>query len=590
MYPHGLIGNCQAAALVNRTGAVDWCCLPRPDSEPLFGALLDAKGGHFRIAPLEGGEGVQSYIENTNVLVTRFVDQKGNVFTVTDFFPRFEQYSRMYRPCTLIRIVTPVLGHAQVVVSCKPVAGWSKHSLDVRRGNSHLRFEGVEDQLRLTTNMPLTYLQEERPIALNGSLYFALTWGAPIEEDIEFVCKSFLDKTIQNWRTWIKHCSIPVLFQKEVIRSALTLKLHCYEDTGAILAAITTSLPEEAGGVRNWDYRFCWLRDAYFSVSAFYKLGHFEEMEGILNFLFNILQQSDLKRLHPVYRLDCSLPLPELTMENWEGYHQGRPVRSGNQAAEHVQNDVYGEMLLTVASLYFDERFLYMRAPQYDELMHLLAERCYDTLGECDAGIWELRGGWKPHSFTHLMSWAGLERYLRLIRLGKISGDPLKAQMWLNAADVEIRKAVTDEVLWNCQGERIADASSLLLASLRYHDQSVVKATVDAVWNLLGAKHAPDAEPAFFYRYKSHDDFGVPQHAFLVCSFWMVEALAKSGQQVKARSVLETLLSSSNHLGLFAEHYDPETHTQRGNFPQCYSHVGMIHGAFAVSPSWDEVL
>ncbi len=276
------------SALVSEMGSIDWLCLPRPDSPPVLGKLLDPEGGHFSVEAMGEYSGSQSYLPNTTILITTLTGKDGSQFKITDFCPRFYLHGRMYRPMMLFRIVEPVAGSVSLKVRCKPVNGWEKEYLHPTRGNSHLRYEYGGDDLRLTTNMPLTYLCEETAFSLKEPLYFALTCGLGVEDDLVSVAKRFLVQTTEYWNTWVKHCSIPTLYQKETIRSALTLKLHCYEDTGAILAALTTSLPEEAGSTRNWDYRFCWLRDAYFVLSAFHKLGHFEEMEGFLKFLISI--------------------------------------------------------------------------------------------------------------------------------------------------------------------------------------------------------------------------------------------------------------------------------------------------------------
>ncbi|NJL25797.1 MAG: hypothetical protein HC902_11890 [Calothrix sp. SM1_5_4] len=308
---------------------------------------------------MNGVKKKQYYVENTNILVTEFEDADGARFRLTDFCPRFQQYGRMYRPIALFRIVEPLSGTPVISVQCDPVSGWSKQPLQCVRGNSHLRWEARGDALRLTTNMPLTYLSEKMPFELNGKIYLALTWGSAIEDDLAQVSEAFLGKTADYWLTWVKHCSVPTLFQKEVIRSALALKLHVFEDTGAILAATTTSLPEEIGKERNWDYRYCWLRDSYFVLSAFHNLGQFEEMEGFLKFLLGLASKREQahSRLAPVYDLSQNLPLPETIHHAWKGYANSTPVRSQNQAAEHVQNDVYGEMVLTLAPIFFVRAF-----------------------------------------------------------------------------------------------------------------------------------------------------------------------------------------------------------------------------------------
>ncbi len=586
MYRYGLIGNAQASALVSDAGSVDWLCLPRPDSEPVFARLLDPEGGSFSIRPTGDFSTAQAYIPNTNILRTDFSCGDGSAFRVTDFFPRFTQYGRVYRPLSLFRIVEPLRGQPRIRVQASPVEGWSKRPLRSSRGNSHLRFERGSEHLRLATNAPLTYLDEGRPFGLHEPLYFALTYNAGLEDDLAVVSRDFEQKTRRYWENWVKHCTVPVRYQDAVIRSALALKLHCYEDTGAILAGLTSSLPESLGGSRNWDYRFCWLRDAYFSLSAFQRLGHFEEMEGFLQYLLDLAQQSP-ERLAPVYRLDQTLPLPELEHGAWAGWGASRPVRSGNQAAEHVQNDVYGEMILTLGPLMLDQRFASLRRPDHAELIRGLARHCVNVVGQEDAGLWELRGGWKRHAFSQLMLWAGLDRTQRLSARGLLSAGDLDLERASSRAMADLLATVQDGSLRSAIGQPGADASLLLAPVLGFPDAAVSRATVERIRRELKVGDGPEG---FLYRYRHEDDFGSPGSAFVVCSFWLVQALAKLGDLPAARASMDEALRSANHLGLMAEHFDPALGVQLGNFPQAYSHVGAIHAAFSVSEPWDEVL
>lgn len=592
MYSYGLIGNCQASALIGKSGSIDWLCMPRPDSPPVFGRLLDPDGGHFSVESEGGFDRIeQSYVYNTNVLVTEVDCKDGSAFRITDFCPRFEQHGRMYRPNSVFRIVEPTRGAPRVRVSIRPVDGWEKAAIQAVRGNSHLRFETGIDFFRVATNMPLTYLEAENPFALDQTIYFGLTWGVGLEEDLAQVAQSFLQQTVDYWKLWVKHCSIPTLYQKETIRSALTLKLHCYEDTGAILAALTTSLPEEAGRTRNWDYRFCWLRDAYYVLSAFRSLGHFEEMEGFLKFVLNIAHNQEHSRegLRPVYRLDQSLPLPELEHQKWKGFLSSAPVRSGNQAAEHVQNDVYGEMILTLAPIFMDERFHHLRSREHEALLEHLGALCARSIGQADAGLWEIRNGWQVHSFSSLMNWAGLDRVVRIRERGYLSGTPHDFGAMKEKASSELEKAVVEGVLRNGPTDSTLDAALLQLPILRYPNESLNRQTVSAIHQGLRLGEGP-RESSFLYRYKRPDDFGNPNSAFLICSFWMVQALAKVGELSHAREVMNEVVSATNHLGLFSEHFKADEKFQYGNFPQAYSHVGEINAAFAVSPSWDQFL
>ncbi|MBI4382489.1 MAG: glycoside hydrolase family 15 protein [Nitrospinae bacterium] len=591
MYDYGLIGNCQTAALVSRSGSIDWLCFPRPDSPPVFGRLLDEEGGCFSIEALGKSTVEQSYISNTNILLTRYRTENGAEFTITDFCPRFVQFGRMFRPLALFRIVEPVGGSATVRVRCKPVSGWEKEPVPPIRGSSHLRFETGRGYMRLATNMPLTYLSEEVSFVLKETLFFGLSWGYGIEDDIVRLSRQFLDQTAAYWRKWVQHCSIPVLYQKETIRSALALKLHCYEDTGAILAALTTSLPENPGEGRNWDYRFCWLRDAYFVLSAFHKLGHFEEMEEFLKFLLDIASHHEYSRekLRPVYSLDQSAPLPEREHPQWAGYGGSKPVRSNNQAAEHVQNDVYGETILTLTPIFLDERFQHLRTRNHEDLLIHLTHLCVRNIGRPDAGLWELRNGWREHSFSNLMIWAGLERASRIKESGFLRELNIDLAECQAKARQAIESAVKDGSLRNGATDASFDSASLLLPLLRYPDRSLCQATVNAIARELRYENNA-SQASFLYRYVRKDDFGRPSSSFLICSFWLAQAFARLGQMTEARKVMEDVLQSANHLGLLSEHYRPEERRQCGNFPQAYSHVGLINAAFETSPSWDQVM
>lgn len=565
--------------------------MPRPDSPPVFGRLLDPDGGHFSITTPAGASKptiCQQYVPNTNILTTIVTLANGDAFQITDFFPRFEQFGRVYRPAALFRIVEPLQGTPAIHVSCRPVSGWDKNPVLPVRGSNHLRYEIRDETLRVLTNMPLTYLCEEIPVALTQKFYFGLTWGLGIENDLIKVAHDFLEQTTRYWRTWVKHCSVPLLHQQQVIRSALALKLHCFEDTGAILAATTSSLPEQVGGQRNWDYRYCWLRDAYFTLSAFNNLGHFEEMESFLNFLLNIAltHEQSRDRLRPVYTLSQGFPLPEIEHTNWSGYRQSKPVRSHNQAADQVQNDAYGEMILTFVPIFFDERFVDLRTRDLDGLLKHLALLCARSIGEQDAGLWEIRGGWQEHSFTNLLCWAGMERLERIKQAGHLPSISMDLTAERQRAAKALLRAVHAGAVCNGPKDTTPDAALAQLAILGYPDHTLCETTVKYIVSHLSLK----TNPGFFYRYVREDDFGKPDAAFVVCSFWIAQALARLGRVKEARATLDHVIAAANHVGLFSEHFIPDTRIQCGNFPQAYSHVGLINAAFAVSPPWSDVL
>ena len=589
MYNYGLIGNCQVSAHISGNGSIDWLCLPKPDSPPVFGKILDPEGGNFEVIPEGEYTCTQNYLPHTNILVTHYKTSEGSEFRVTDFCPRFIQYGRLFRPPSLFRIVEPVKGECRIRVVCNPVVGWSKLKPKVSRANAHLRWNMDGEFLRLHTNMSLTHLLEQSNFQLTQKIYFAMTWDSSLNEDLERLSEDYLRETEKYWDLWVKHCSMPTMFQEETIRSALILKLHCYDDTGAILAALTTSLPEEFGGTRNWDYRFCWLRDAYFVLSALNALGHYEETENFMRFLSNVVADTDLAKdgLSPLYGLDHQRPDPELILENWAGYRASAPVRINNQASEHVQNDVYGEMVMSLSPVFLDSRFMHLRSKANEHLLEQLLVQCAERISQVDAGPWEIRTEWREHSFSNLACYAGLARGVELQKLGFLKDYPGNLTQQLERAEKSLEAAVRDGALRNGPKDDTVDASLLMMPVFRHSSTEVCSKTVDLIARSLQMQDSPKG---YLYRYLRKDDFGKPQSAFLVCGFWLVQALTKCSRQEEGREILKNLLPAANSLGLYAEHFEPITGVQSGNFPQAYSHVGLINAAFAVSPTWGDIL
>ena len=582
----GLIGNCQFSALIERSGDVVWCCLPRFDSEPIFSTLLDHDaGGRFAAGPAVGALGTQRYVENTNILETRFETASG-IFRLLDFAPRFVQHDRIFRPTQLFRVLEPIDGTPLVRVECEPRLGWSRAVPPVLQGSNHLRFEGFTSPLRLTTDIPLSYLAG-RPFALTGKRHLALTWGAPIEEPLPSLCDRFLGETLRYWRRWVKHCDIPPLYQREVIRSALALKLHCFEDTGAIVAAMTTSIPEAAGSGRTWDYRYCWLRDAYYVIGAFRLLGHFEEREHFIEYLLNVASSATDLKLAPLYRVDGTSDLEERLLAAWPGFGGEGPVRVGNDAARHSQNDIFGEMVLALSPIFLDERFSAERSKATLDLIERLARKAIALAGSPDAGIWEYRTEWKPQTFSSLMSWAAADRMARV-------ADRHAPGAGREFEDAAVR--IRDEIIalaWNAELDAFAgtygggdlDAALLQMASLRLLplDDRRLTGTIEAIRRSL-------SKDGWLFRYRLDDGFGQPTVAFIICTFWLAEALAIVGRKDEAKAVMDHVHSALSPLGLLSEDYETSNLRMWGNFPQAYSHVGLIHAAFASSPKWADVL
>lgn len=584
----GLVGNCQISALVSASGAVVWCCLPRFDSEPVFAALLDElAGGSMLIAPDEGGVGTQRYLENTNVLETRFDTGSGS-FRILDFAPRFVLYERFFRPTKLCRIIEPIEGSPRIRMSCKPRLGWSKGVPTETQGSHHIRYHGYASQLRLTTDVPLSYLNEQA-FALTERKHLVLSWGDPVEEPLAPLCERFLSSTVQYWQTWVKHCSIPPLWQKEVIRSALALKLHCFEDTGAIVAALTTSLPEAPASGRTWDYRYCWLRDAYYAISAFRLLGHFEEREQFIQFLLNVAASAPDLDLAPLYGIDGRTLADERILSTWPGFEGHGPVRVGNAAAAHRQHDVFGEMVLALSPIFFDERYAAERSEASLSLLLRLARKAAAVAGTPDAGIWEYRSDWRPQTFSSLMCWAACDRVARVAqrhapaqeREFRGAADQLRGQILARSFNAGMQSLVA-----TYDGSEL-DASLLQAVMLRLlpgQDPRILS-TVRAIQQSL---RVPPS--VWLRRYAVDDGFGVPRSAFVICTFWLIEALALCGQVDEARQAMEQALLALSPLGLLSEDIDPHSGRLWGNFPQAYSHVGLIHAAFAASPRWADLL
>lgn len=581
----GLIGNCQVSALVRRDGAIVWACLPRFDSPPVFGALLDeAGGGRFLIGPADGSQGTQRYLPNTNVLETRF-DTSDGAFRVLDFAPRFSQFDRNFRPTKLVRIVEPISGAPRIRVSCEPVLGWSRAPARREVGSNHLSFSGYDAEVRLTTDAPLSYLHGQ-PFSLTERRHFVLAWGAPVEEALAPLCERFLRETVRYWQQWVKHCDIPPMYQEEVIRSALALKLHCFEDTGAIVAAHTTSIPEAPGSGRTWDYRYCWLRDAFYTLGAFHNLGQFEEREQFLNFLVNVAASSPDLDLAPLYRIDGRSDLEESTQPQWKGFRGEQPVRVGNAAAAHRQNDVFGEMVLALTPMFLDARFREQVTTPVLDLVTRLARKAVRVAGQPDAGIWEYRTEWRPQTFSAVMCWAAADRMSRIAKVHR----PVDVTEFESAAS-RIRELVVSQAVSGPRqclvadfGGTEVDAALLQAVTLRLlpPKDPRMHATVDAV-------RADLESHGWLKRYRIDDGFGKPEVAFMLCTFWLIEALATLGRLDEARALMEQVKNVRAPLGLLAEDLDPTSGLMWGNFPQAYSHVGLIHAAFAASPRWNEV-
>jgi GH15 family glucan-1,4-alpha-glucosidase len=584
-YNAGLIGNCSYLAHINTNTNISWLCWPRFDSSFVFGGLLDEhNGGEFSILPAEEFSSEQYYLENTNVLCTEITTSEGK-YKVTDFAPRFYQYERYFKPLMLIRKIEPLEGLPRVRVQCKPVYEYGSCKLTGYRGSNHIEFTGCEDKLRLTTNIPISYLIDDQYFILNETKYLLLTYGEPLEAPLISTSERFLRETILYWRSWIKQSSIAPFYQPFVIRSALILKIHQYEDTGAIIAASTTSLPESPGSGRNWDYRFCWLRDTYYVITALNHICHFDEMERYFHYVTDI-SFSEEDRYQPLYGITGTKALTEEILVDLKGYQGNQPVRVGNQAYEHIQNDIYGQVLISLLPLYTDHRFIFMERKDSARWIHNVLKLIEKTIDEKDAGIWEFRNFANIHCYTNLFQWAGssaAEKMARLIGDDKLMKRAIamkdKAAAHIESCYDEKRKVYT-----NAAGSPHLDASTLQLIMMNYLKPDSQRAKD----HLAALERELKTPSGLFYRYLHSDDFGKPKTTFLICAFWYVEALACVGRLDEAIREFENLLQYSNHLLLFSEDVDEETGSQWGNFPQAYSHVGLMNAAYRIAMKMDQ--
>ncbi|WP_423148957.1 glycoside hydrolase family 15 protein [Rubrolithibacter danxiaensis] len=583
IYETGLIGNCAFLAHVHKNTNIEWMCWPRFDSSFVFGGLLDKqKGGEFSILPVsENYTSNQYYLENTNVLCTEITCANGR-YRITDFAPRFQQFDRFFKPLMLIRKIEPIEGTPRIKVTCRPVSDYGEKKLTPLQGSNHIKYVG-DEHIRLTTNIPINYLVEEQFFVLNETKYCLLSYGDSFDAPLISTADKFLRETIAYWRLWIKHSTIAGFYQQYVIRSALVLKIHQFEDTGAIIAASTTSLPEHDGSGRNWDYRYCWLRDTFYVISSLNHIGHFEEMEKYFSYVSDISVSEDF-RYQPLYGITGKKDLEEKIVD-LDGYRGNKPVRIGNQASEHIQNDIYGQVMISLLPLYVDHRFVFRERQDSDKWINFVLDKIERTIDEKDAGIWEFRNFANIHCYSNLFQWAGCAAAAKMARTIGDKALEEKAIALQNKAAAHIESCYDLErrVYTNAVGSQHLDASTLQLIMMNYLDPASDKAK-----DHLKALEAELKTPrGLFYRYLHADDFGKPKTTFLICAFWYVEALATVGRIDDAVREFENLLQYSNHLLLFSEDVDEATGSQWGNFPQAYSHVGLMNAAYKIAMKLD---
>jgi GH15 family glucan-1,4-alpha-glucosidase len=586
----GVIGNCAYNALVDERGGIVWCCLPRFDGDPVFNALLDpSENGAFWAFELEDfARSEQQYEPNTAVLRTRLYDSRGQGIEITDFAPRFFNRGRTFRPLTLVRRVRVLGGSPRARVLLRPRFDWGRARPMVTQGSTHIRYVGPGQTIRLNSDAPLSYVLSEDYFVFDRPMNFILGPDETLLTGIEDTARGFEQETLAYWRNWSRALALPLEWQDAVIRAAITLKLSLFEDTGAIIAAMTTSIPEAPHSGRNWDYRYCWLRDAFFVVRALNSISEVATMEEYLRWLTNVIVRSGGGHIQPLYGIGQEEKLPEFVLDHLPGYRGMGPVRVGNQAQEHFQYDVYGNIVLGAAQAFHDHRLLRRAGRAEFGYLEAVGEQAFRVYDQPDAGMWELRTRARIHTSSALMSWAACDR---LAKVAVVLGLPDRMHYWRERAEIIKSRILTEA--WSEErgafaesfGGRDLDASALLMAEVNIIDPRDPRfvSTVDALERSL-------CDGPYMRRYEAPDDFGKPETAFNICTFWRIDALARIGRKEQAREIFEVMLASRNRLGLLSEDTHPVTGEMWGNFPQTYSMVGMINAAVRLSAPWDAVI
>jgi GH15 family glucan-1,4-alpha-glucosidase len=582
-----ITGNGRTAALIEPGSRITWWCFPRFDSNPVFCRLLagDEEKGFTDVVLADLAKVESDYLRNTPVVVTTLTDSKGNAVRITDFAPRFHNFDRIYRAPQMIRIIEPAAGLPRIAIRFRPAFNYGHPIHNHSLGSNHIRYWGAETQLRLSTDVPLSYVESESTFVVSRPLHMVFGADEPFPAALAPTCRDFLDRTIGYWREWVRRLNLSYDWQEAMIRSAITLKLSNFEETGGIIAAHTTSIPESPRTGRNWDYRYVWLRDAHFVVKALNRIGATQTMEDFIFYILNLVSE-EKDSLRPVYGVVPSDPMDEWIADKLPGYRGDGPVRLGNAAAVQAQHDTYGSIILAAMPMFFDRRLPRMGDETLFRLLETLGHKAERYALTPDAGIWEYRGRQRVHTHSVAMCWAGCNR---LAAIAETLGLRERCSYWNDVAD-RIHKAMMDQA-WNEKrqaftaafGAEDLDAAVLLLPELGVvdaHDPRFVKTVAAMERELLRDKH--------MMRYASPDDFGMPEAAFLICRYWLIDAYWALGRREEARELFVDSLRYRNRYGLLSEDIHLQTGELWGNFPQTYSMAGMVLTAMRLSRSWED--
>ena len=586
-----IVGNGAIGCLINERADVVWGCFPRFDGDPLFCSLLrepspDADFGYVAVDLLDSVKTEQEYLRNTPVLVTRMYDRSGGCIEITDFSPRFTQHGRMFCPMMLVRQIRLIAGNTRVRMRVRPASDYGATRATTTSGSNHIRYIATGVVVRLTTDASITATLEESAFYLDDSVTLLLGPDETVQGSVAEVGRHFLEETVAYWSGWVRQLGIPFEWQDAVIRAAITLELNVFDDTGAVIAAVTTSIPEAPGSGRNWDYRYCWLRDAYFVVTALNRLGSTRTMERYLEYILNIIAGATGGRIQPVYGIGGKTDLEECIVDHLPGYRGMGPVRVGNQAYQQVQHDVYGAAILAATHVFYDHRLTRRGDETLFKRLETLGERAAELFDQPDAGIWELRTRLDVHTFSSVMCWAGCDR---LARIAAHTGLNDRAAKWREKA-----ASMHETICKRCWNPKLGsfvgymDGDTLDASLLRLHELGFLRADDPRFRGTVHAIGKGLRRGDFIFRYAEADDFGVPETAFLVCTLWYCNALAALGETDEARRLFDNVLAGRNRHGLLSEDIDPRSRELWGNFVQTYSMVGLIDCAMRLSVPWED--
>lgn len=582
---YGIIGNCRTAALVSKTGAIEWLCFPMYDSASVFAKILDTeKGGSFEFITSDDYKCSQKYIPNTNILVTSF-SNGADSFEVIDFMPRYyyRDQKQAYSPPDVIRYVKLKSGKPRFKIHYNPKLEYAEKKTVTEVHKDFIKsytYSGTYDSLYLYSDIELEKVVNGEEIELKNDVFFLNSYNQKLLKQTLERSYLKLQRTKVYWLNWSEDTTRFNAYNKEVQRSALVLKLLSYSKTGAVLAAATTSLPETIGENRNWDYRFCWLRDASMVIKTMTQIGHWKSAERFLNFIIDVVSDKD-EKIQIMYGINKEKNLRERTLPHLAGYENSTPVRIGNAAYKQKQHDIYGILMDVI----YHQFSLFETSLQNSEELWTITRSIVRIVKQNwrkpDRGIWEIRTEQRHFLFSKLLCWVAIDRAIKIAVLIKRQD---YAEKWSKLRDT-ISKDIQSKG-WNeekqaftqAYGSKDLDASTLLMESFGFIEASDYRyvSTVKATQREL-------CRNGLMYRYKNRDDFGYPTSSFTICTFWLIQALFRIGEKEEAQKLFEQLLTYSNHLGLFSEDIDFETKRLLGNFPQAYSHLALIETAILFS-------